>query len=262
MKILAINGSHRGQKGHTQFLLDLLAKGIVSGGGEFEAVTLAEKKINHCLSCGKCNSKDHYLKCVHEDKDDMKSVLEKMAGADILVFATPIYIFTMTGLFKNFLDRLYSTGDVFDLQITRSGMFFHHIDKDVCSKPLVSLICCDNTEAETPKNVVSYFRTYAKFHDAPLVGELVRNAGRFAGHGKDPGAPERAPKLKQAYAAFERAGLELATEGRISRATQRTAAQNILPIPPHLKPFRNLRPIKMKMLQQARRMSFYREGDV
>lgn len=262
MKILAINGSHRGRKGHTQFLLNLLAKGIESGGGDFESITLAEQNINQCISCGKCNSRSHYLKCIYHDKDDMKTVLAKMAGADILVFATPIYIFTMTGLFKKFLDRIYSTADVFDLQMTQSGMLFHHMNKDICSKPLVTLICCDNTEKETPKNAISYFRTYAKFHDAPMVGELVRNAGRFAGHGKDPVATIRSPKLKLAYQAFEKAGLELAQGGRISRATQRSAARNILPIPPILQPFKGLRPIKAKMLAQARRMSTYQEGDV
>ena len=262
MNILAINGSHRGVKGHTQFLLDLLGRGAAAGKAGFETVTLAELEINRCISCGKCNSPDQYLKCIYHDKDDMKSVLEKMAAADILVFATPIYIFTVTGLFKNFLDRLYSTSDVFDLRISNSGMFFHHVDHDVCSKPLVSLICCDNTEPETPSNAVSLFRTYAKFHDAPLVGELVRNAGRFAGHGKDPQATQRSPKLKQAYEAFEKAGAELAGQGSISRSTQKTASQNILPIPPLLMPFRHLRPIKMKLLEQARRMSAYRDGDV
>lgn len=262
MRILAINGSHRGSNGHTRFLLDRLAAGINRGGAEFEVIALSKLNINHCISCGKCNTKEHYLKCIFEEKDDMKAVLDKMAEADILVFATPIYIFTMTGLFKNFLDRLYSTADVFDLQLTRSGMLFHHMNHQVCSKPLVTLICCDNTEKETPKNAISYFRTYAKFHDAPLVGELVRNAGRFAGHGKDPQAHHRVPKLKEAYDAFERAGLELAKDGIISRSTQKKAAQNILPIPPLIKPFKNLRIIKKKLLQQARMVTSYSNGDV
>ena len=262
MKILAINGSHRGDRGHTGFLLNQLAAGVAAGGGEFEAVALAKLKINPCLSCGKCNAQDHYLKCVYEDRDDMKSVLDKMIAADILVFATPIYIFTMTGLFKVFLDRLYSTADVFDLQMTKSGKFFHSLNPDICSKPLVTLICCDNTEAETPRNAISYFRTYARFHDAPLVGELVRNAGRFAGHGKDPNAYLRSPKLKETYEAFETAGRELAQTGAVSRATEKKASQDILPLPPLIKLLRNFRPVKRKLIAQARLMSTYSEGDV
>lgn len=262
MKILAINGSHRGSAGHTAFLLKKLSNGIVSAGGEFESVDLARLKINHCLSCGKCNSPDHYLKCVFEEKDDARSVFDKMAAADIIVFATPIYIFTMTGLMKNFLDRMYATADVFDLNVTKSGLIFHHVDEAICSKPFVALVCCDNVEKETPKNVISYFKTYAKFNDAPLAGMLVRNAGRFAGHGRKPEMEQIAPKLTTAYAAFEKAGRELVKNGCVSRSTEKEASCNIIPMPPIFKVLKHFRPFKEKMVQQARQMTKYEEGAV
>ena len=255
MKILAINGSHRGGNGFTHFLLGRLFDGAAAAGAECEEVALAEVKINRCLSCGVCNSKDHFLKCVFDEKDDVRGVFNKMAEADILVFATPVYIFSMTALFKTFLDRLYATGDVFDLRLTKSGLFFHHVDASICSKPFVALICCDNPEKETPKNVISYFRTYARFNDAPQVGLLVRNSGRLAGHGKDPEAIKRIPKLADVYKAYELAGRELAMEGRIRPATQKTANQNILPIPPVLRVLNHLRPFKKKMLERARQMT-------
>ena len=262
MKILTINGSHRGSKGHTGYLVARLAQGAVKGGAEFEVVNLAELKINPCLSCGVCNTEEHYLKCVYEDKDDVRAVHDKMIEADLLVFATPIYVFTMPGRLKNFLDRLYSTGDVFDLRLTKSGLFFHHLNPDICSKPLAVLICCDNTEKETPANLVSYFKTYAKFQDAKIVGLMVRNAGRFAGHGRDPEAFKRAPKLEETYQAFEKAGYELATTGRVSPATQKKASQNIIPMPPLIRLLKNFRPVKKKMLAQARAMTRYSKGDV
>jgi len=53
----------------------------------------------------------------------------------------------------------------------------------------------------------------------------------MAGHGQDPTAEERFPRLRQVYAAYEQAGRELATLGRIRPATQRRANQTILPIP-------------------------------
>ncbi|MBU2550126.1 MAG: flavodoxin family protein [Proteobacteria bacterium] len=262
MKILALNASHRGNQGHTRFLVDKLAKGATDGGAQFEVVTLAELKINRCLSCGKCNTREHYLRCVYDDKDDVRGVFNRMAEADIIVFATPVYVFSMPGLLKTFLDRLYATGDVFDLRLTKSGMFFHHLDPDICSKPIVALICCDNTEKETPQNLISYFRTYAKFHDAPLAGLLVRNAGRFAGHGRDPGAFERAPRLAAAYQAFEQAGYELATTGRVKPSTQKAASQNIIPMPPLIRLLKNFQPVKRKMLEQARKMTRFANGDV
>ena len=44
MKLLAINGSHRGDKGHTRHLLDLLFQGASEAGAECEIVTLAKHK--------------------------------------------------------------------------------------------------------------------------------------------------------------------------------------------------------------------------
>jgi hypothetical protein len=117
------------------------------------------------------------------------------------------------------------------LCVSDSGLLFHHVDPTVCSKPFVALVCCDNQEDETPRNILSYFRTFARFMDAPQVGTLVRNAGLLAGYGQTPESLQRFPKLKDVFAAFEQAGRELATVGRVQRATQRRASQSVLPIP-------------------------------
>ena len=42
-------------------------------------------------------------KCVI--KDDMNDLVEKVRNADVLVFATPIYFYEMSGQLKTFLDR-------------------------------------------------------------------------------------------------------------------------------------------------------------
>ncbi len=230
MKILAINGSHRGGKGHTQFLIDRLFQGAAAVGAACECVCLADMRINRCLACGRCHDDDHYLRCVYDEKDDVRSIFRKMAAADLIVYATPVYVFGMSGLLKTFLDRLYGTGNTFDLRLSESGLMFHHIDRAICSKPFVALICCDNLEALTPHNVLDYFKGFSKFMDAPEVGVLVRNGGRLAGHGKDPARSAALPRLRASYEAYEQAGRELATEGRIHRLTQRRANQEIIPL--------------------------------
>lgn len=255
MKITAINASHRGDKGHTHFLTDKLLQGATAAGAEGDVVTLAKLKINRCLSCGRCHTEKHRLQCVHDGKDDVRTVFQKMAEADIIIYATPVYVFSMSGLLKTFLDRMYATGDVLDLRLSESGLMFHHIDRAISSKPFVVLICCDNLEAETPKNVLAYFETFSRFMDAPQVGVLVRNGGRLSGHGKDAESEKKVPKIFQVYEAYEQAGRELATEGRIRRATQRQANQEIVPVPMFglLKrlPFRFF---KSKFVERAQKM--------
>ena len=257
MKILAINGSHRGDKGYTHFLLEKLFHGAVEAGAECETIPLAKLRINRCLGCGQCHTDDHLLQCVYDDKDDVKAVFQKMAGADILVYATPVYVFGMSGLLKTFIDRMNATGNALDLRVSKKGLMFHHVDRAICSKPFVVLVCCDNLETETPRNVLSYFRTFSKFMDAPQVWTLVRNGGRLSGHGGDPDRQGRFPKILEVYAAYEQAGRELWREGRIRRGTQCRANQEIIPVPFFglLKrlPFR---PLKERFIVEARKMGF------
>jgi multimeric flavodoxin WrbA len=263
MRILAINGSHSGRRGYTRFLVDRLLTGAGLAGADTEVVDLAALKINRCAVCYKCQQKDEgpidsdrfQPRCVFDGKDDVQGIFTKMAGADLLVYATPIYIFSMTGLMKSFIDRLHATGNSEELSATRSGLMFHFVDKRICSKPFVSLVCCDNIEAETVRNAVSYFRTFSRFMDAPLVGELVRNAGFATGHGKDPRAEAGLPRIRDVYAAYEEAGRELATLGRIRRATQRRANKEVIPVPGFglIKRLR-LRPFKERFVARARAM--------
>ncbi|HOU15815.1 MAG TPA: flavodoxin family protein [Anaerolineae bacterium] len=250
MRLLAINASYRGDQGHTRFLIDRLFRGAAAAGAEFEVVTLAKFKINHCLACDRCHTAEHYLKCVYADKDDAAGIFAKMAAADRVIYATPVYLFGVSGLLKTFLDRLYGTSDVNQMRVTRSGLFFHHVDEAVCSKPFVSLIVCDNLDPEMPKNGRAYFRTFGRFMDAPHVGELIRSGGRLFGYGRDPQAAERFPKIRAVYAAYEQAGRELALNGRISRVTQRRASQEIIPVP-FFGLLKHLTPFKHKMKQKA-----------
>ena len=261
MKILAINGSHRGDSGHTRFLLDLLGEGIHAAltpdpspfgrGGNYEIVSLAKHKINRCLACGKCHGQEHHLQCVYQEKDDVAEILAKIAAADLVIYATPVYVFGISGLLKTFLDRMYSTSDVYQMRVTKSGLFFHHVDEHICSKPFVALVCCDNLDPETPRNAREYFRTFGRFMDAPQVGELVRNGGRLFGHGHDPKAAERFPKVAEVYAAYRQAGRELAESGRISAATQRRANQEVIPVP-FFGLLKRLPPFKRVMVTKAR----------
>lgn len=253
MKILAINSSYRGNKGHTGFLIDKLFSGAKERGAECEVVTLSEKNMNLCKACSTCQTEKHYLKCIFDEKDDVKSIFNKMADAEIIIFATPVYIFGISVLIKILIDRIYSTCDVSDLKISKSGLLFHHINHSITSKPFVTLVCCDNLEDETPKNILSYFKTYSKFMDAPQVGELVRNAGTITGHGKDYDKEDKFPKIHDVYDAYLQAGRELVEYGKITNKTQKRANQEIIPVP-LFGIIKKITPLKKKFIEKAQKM--------
>lgn len=256
MKLLVINASHRGEQGRTHFLINRLFLGATGAGADYKVVTLARLKINRCLGCRQCQTQKHHLQCIQ--KDDVQQVFDKMAAADVLVYATPVYLYTMTGLLKTFLDRIFGICDIADAQVSRSGLLHHHVNEAVCRKPFVTLAVCGNVEVETTKNVLGYFRTYAKFMDAPRVGTLVRNAANYLG--ERPPDMEN-PRVRAVCAAYEQAGRELATLGRIRPATQRKANQELVPVPMfgllRRLPFRSL---KGFMAVEARKAAKNRGG--
>ncbi len=231
IKIIAINGSHSGKKGYTHFLIEKLFKGSIEEGAVCEEIALAELNINLCKGCGICNTEKHLQKCIYEEKDDIAMIFNKMREADIIIYATPIYVFNMTGLMKMFLDRMNATGNSKDFRLSESGLFFHYINKDIYSKPFVTLICHDNFENESSKNVVSYFKTFSRFVDAPQIGTIIRRSGKLTGYGKDKEKEREFPKILESHKAIELAGKELVTKGKISKRTQRTANMDIFPIP-------------------------------
>ena len=247
MKILAINSSHRGRSGCTQLLLDKLAEGATACGAEFETVVLAEQKINRCLACDFCSKPATLGHCVYEDQDDVKAIFERMRAADLIVYGSPVYVFGVTGLLKTFLDRFNSTGTALGLFLTQSGLIFHHADRQVIGKPLVILTLCANIEQETVKNTLSYFQTFARYADAPIVGTLVRKMAPQLEKQDD-------PLVQDVLAAYVQAGRELALGGKISRSTEKTAAKPLLKIP-FLNLLLHFRTFKRRAVEQANRDS-------
>jgi multimeric flavodoxin WrbA len=98
-KILAIGTSLR-KNGNSNTLLQAFIKGAKETGYKVEEVYLSGKNIEFCRGCLTCQ-KTH--KCVI--KDDVSNIIDKMAASDVIVFATPIYYYEMSGQMKTLLDR-------------------------------------------------------------------------------------------------------------------------------------------------------------
>ncbi len=256
MKIVAINSSHRGEKGYTQFLINRFFYGARKQGAECSTIVLEKHKINACIGCRICHRKEHYLTCVFDD--DIGDIFDKMRNVDILVFATPVYIFTMTSLMKVFLERITSTSDSSIMTMSESGLFFHHIDKKLLSKPFVLLTTQDNFENETARNINAYFKTFSQFLDAPFLGHIRRKSGGLIGYGADEEKEKQYPKIIKVHKYIERAGEELAKYKKIKRSTFKQCNVDILNIPKFIefllrfRVIRNNKTIMKKIFQRAK----------
>ena len=179
MKLLAINGSYRGKHGQTELFLKRIMEGAGESGAQTETIYLCEKNIQLCKGCFSCQTKINRKKCIHDGKDDVASIFDKMRQADMLVYASPIYVFGFSAVLKALFERINSTADCADLQVSESGLFFHEIDKTLCSKPFATLFTCDNMEEFTPRTSLEYFKVFSRFMDAPWVGSMVRSSANL-----------------------------------------------------------------------------------
>lgn len=98
-KVLIISSSPR-RDGNSEILCDKFAEGAAGKGNDVEKICLVEKKVNYCLACLKCQQTG---KCVQND--DMTEILDKMVKADVIVLATPVYFYCMSGQIKTLIDR-------------------------------------------------------------------------------------------------------------------------------------------------------------
>lgn len=243
MKILAINSSYRADRGYTAFLTNLIFEGASKAGADCERIDLANLRINHCIGCDYCQKHallisensggipDYQVRCIHAEKDDVQMIFNRMRSADLIIYATPIYVFNISSLLKLLLERFYGISYSSYLRATKTGLLFHHVETDIMSKPFVPLIVCDNLEDETPKTARQFFKTFSLFMEARQAGLLIRNGGTITGWTDNDQGSSRFPKLTNVYAALRQAGYELATEGKISHMTECLANQEIIPVP-------------------------------
>lgn len=104
MNVLIINGSPKND-GNTAIAIGEMVKKFEKEGIETEIMHIGGKDIRGCMACQKC-FKDG--KCVFDDA--VNEAAEKLAKADGLVLASPVYYASANGTIISFLDRLfYST---------------------------------------------------------------------------------------------------------------------------------------------------------
>ena len=101
MKVLMINGSPH-KDGNTALALGEMEKVFAGQGIEVEILNIGDKAIRGCMACYACAQKGE---CVIDDA--VNEAAAKLADADGLVVASPVYYASANGTLVSFLDRLF-----------------------------------------------------------------------------------------------------------------------------------------------------------
>ncbi len=99
--VLVVAGGGR-PKGNTAQLIDAFIKGAEESGHFVEKVSLLKTEVKGCLGCNACR---YGKPCVQ--KDGFNELVPKIKGADLIVFASPLYFWTISSRLKAFIERFY-----------------------------------------------------------------------------------------------------------------------------------------------------------
>jgi hypothetical protein len=169
--ILVISTSLRNNS-NSEILADSFIAGAESTGNHVEKITLKDKSIAFCKGCLACQKTK---KCIIND--DAVEMADKMCNADIIVFATPIYYYEMSGQMKTLLDRANSL-------YTRDYKF----------RDIYMLSTAAEDESYVPEKAISGLEGWIDcFEKAHLAGTV------FAGGVGDAGDIANHPMLQKAY---------------------------------------------------------------
>ena len=103
-KILILSGSPR-KGGNSDILCDEFMRGAQDTGHTVEKIFIRDQRIGYCNACYACRESGV---CVL--KDGMQEVLEKMAWADVIVMASPVYFYSIDAQMKAVIEGLKESG--------------------------------------------------------------------------------------------------------------------------------------------------------
>jgi len=220
-KPLIIFGSPRGERGFTYKALQRFLDGMRSEGLEPETIFLHKQKIRPCTGCFSCWTKTPGV-CMH--KDDMAGLLEKVEQADLIVYAQPLYTFSVPGITKNFLDRLLPRLQPYLIEDSNGSTTHPRRWQGNENQRMVIFSVCGFPEKGHFDPMLQMFYMLSHHSGVPIVGELLRPASESMRFSERIGE-----SYNRVMDGLFAAGEQLASQGYVHRETEEIVAQQLLP---------------------------------
>lgn len=172
-KIMILNGSPR-KNGNTSALIEKFCAGAENAGNKCDVFHLDSMNINGCKGCFGCD-KNRECPCVQ--KDDMEKIYSSYREADVVVLASPLYYWHLSGQLMIAIDRL--------LAVMRTARDYH-IDK----KEAVLLMAAEGDEFNLSIDYYNSLTSYIGWENKGII---------CAGGVRDPKDIKNNKELDEAY---------------------------------------------------------------
>jgi len=218
IKVVAINGSPRMDKGNTAMILAPFIQGMTDAGSDVELLYTRRLKVKPC-TCSEmfCWYSEPGECCI---KDDMQLVYPKLREADILVLATPVYI-PLPGDMQIIINRLCPLIEPF-LE-TRKGRTRARFHDNVKIRKIMLVSTGGWWEKENFGTVVRIVEELAEDASVEFAGAVLRPHAFLMKKEE-----ELTKDGKAVVSAVRRAGYELIKEGGMNRETLETVSHPLI----------------------------------
>lgn len=218
IKVVAINGSPRMDKGNTAMILAPFIQGMTDAESDVELFYTRRLKVKPC-TCSEmfCWYSEPGECCI---KDDMQLLYPKLREADILVLATPVYI-PLPGDMQIIINRLCPLIEPF-LE-TREGRTRARFHDNVKIRKIVLVSTGGWWEKGNFGTVVRIAEELAEDASVEFAGAVLRPHAFLM---KKEG--ELTKDGKAVVSAVRRAGYELIKEGGMNRETLETVSHPLI----------------------------------
>lgn len=161
-KVLILSSSPR-KGGNSDLLCDKFMEGALAAGHEVEKIFLNDLTIRFLLT-----NDDYEDRTGVTPVDDAPEVVDKMIKADVIVMATPIYYYNMSGMMKTMMERTFER------------------EKELTYKDFYFIMTAGDPEREAMECAVLGFRNFLRAtptskEKGMIFGNDVSNAGDVVG---------------------------------------------------------------------------------
>ncbi len=224
MKIFAVSGSPRREKGITERIFRPFIEGAREAGAEVDVVYLQGKKIKPCLGCFHCWWKTPG-QCVQQD--DQAGLLKLFSECDVAVFATPLYVCGMSAQLKAFFDRFIPLTEPF-IEL-RDGHCTHPA-RGKYMKGMAVVSSCGFHELDNFDAMLAQFQAVCRLGGVKFLGALLRPHGEFLTLAEQIMKDE----TEKVYAAAREAGSAMVKDGTIPAELSAAVAKELIPLDAYL----------------------------
>lgn len=218
MKVFAVNSSPRPKgQSRTLLMLESLLKGMKEAGADIEMVNLREKEVRFCTGCYTCWTRTPG-KCVQRD-DMTRELLPGFLAADMVIYASPLYQYTVTASMKAFIER---TLPAFLPYLEQSqGAYYHPLRGRYPAAVILSVAGFPGTEVfHQLSGWANYlFGKNGRQPGVKLAAEIYRTSSQMMTVTRD--------KLEDILSATVQAGRELVGEMKVEPETLARVQQPI-----------------------------------